>query len=76
MRHIIRYFNFYNCSDDFTSQRLMMMNSKYVKCVGISGRGVNNVSDLPYLNAICKSSVNAVRCANCEMQHSKDFGVN
>ena len=73
MRHIIRYFNFINRSDYFTSQRLMMvnLNLKYVKSVSISGGGVNNVSDLPYLNAICESSTNGVRCANCEMQHPK-----
>ena len=53
---------------------MVNLNSKYVKSAGISG--VNNASDLPYLNAICKSSANGVRCANCEMQHPKDFGVN
>ena len=64
LRHIIRYFNFINHSDDFTSQRLMMvnLNLKYVKSIVVNGGGisVNNASDLPYLHAICKSSANGV----------------
>ena len=53
---------------------MVNLNSKYVKSVSVND-GVNNLSDLPYLNAICKSSANRVRYVNCEMQEPEDHGT-
>ena len=73
-RHVIKYFNLINCTEDFMTQQFktLKLSENYVKkCF------LNEVSsDIAMLNTISKSHANGAHCLNCKMQSANDCGIN